>query len=58
MSDHNITTSQHLLKRLEDEMYSLYKLISQGEIIVSNLKGTWTALSATHKNFRRDIEND
>ena len=58
MSNDNITTSQNLLKHLEEQMYSLYKLILQGEIVVANLKGTWVALSVTHKNFQGDVERN
>jgi hypothetical protein len=55
MSNDNITTSQNLLKKLEEQMHSLYKLISEGEIVAANLKGTWTAISVTHKNFQGDV---
>jgi intein-encoded DNA endonuclease-like protein len=56
MSDHNIATSQQLLKRLEEEINFLNSLMSQVLIVVSNLKGTWTAISNTQKNWKRDIE--
>jgi hypothetical protein len=56
MTDRNINTSQHLLKRLEEQMSSLRNHLSQAEIISSNLSGTWTAISVTYKNWKRDIE--
>ena len=56
MSDHNIATSQHLLKRLEEEINFLNSLMSQMLIVVSNMKGTWNGISNTQKNWKRDIE--
>lgn len=54
MVDWNITTSQHLLKELEEQMHSLSKFVSEIDSAIDNLKETWTALSITHKNFQRD----
>jgi hypothetical protein len=54
MVDRNITTSQHLLEELEEQMHSLNRLMSDVETVACNLKGTWTALSITHENFQRD----
>jgi hypothetical protein len=58
MADHDIITSQSLLKELEERMYSLYKLVSEIDIVIFNLKQTWTALSVTHGNFKRDAKED
>ena len=58
MADHDIQKSHHLLKHLEEEMIFLRNLMSQGEIVVSNMKGTWTAISVTHENWKRKIEED
>ncbi len=56
MADHDIQNSRHLLKRLEEEMIFLRSLMSQAEVAASNLQGTWTAISVTYKNWKRDIE--
>lgn len=56
MANHDIQKSQHLLKRLEEEMIFLGNLMSQAQIVASNLKGTWTAISVTHENWKRDTE--
>ena len=54
MANHDIQKSQQLLKRLEEEMIFLSCLMSQAQIVASNLKGTWTAIAQTHKNWKRD----
>ena len=56
MANHDIQKSQHLLKRLKEEMSFLSSLMSQAHIAASNLEGTWTAISVTCKNWERDIE--
>jgi hypothetical protein len=56
MANHDIQKSKQLLKRLEEEMIFLSSLMSQAQIVASNLKGTWTAIDQTHKNWKRDIE--
>ena len=56
MANHDIQKSQHLLKRLEEEMIFLSNLMSQAQIVTSNLKGTWIAIDQTHKNWKRDTE--
>jgi hypothetical protein len=58
MVDHDIQKSKQLLKRLEEEMIFLSSLMSQAQIVVSNLKGTWTAIDQTYKNWKRDTEGD
>ena len=58
MADHDIQNSHHLLKRLEEEMLFLRSLMSQAEVVSSNLRGTWTAISVTHSNWKRDLEED
>lgn len=58
MADHDIITSQSLLKELEERMYSLYKLVCEVDIVIFNLKQTWTALSVTHGNFKQDAKED
>jgi len=55
MADHDIQKSKQLLKRLEEEMIFLSSLMSQAQIVASNLKGTWTAIDQTHKSWKRDI---
>lgn len=58
MADHDIQKSKHLLKRLEEEMIFLSSLMSQAQIVSSNLKGTWIAIDQTYKNWKRDTEGD
>lgn len=55
MANHDIQKSHQILKRLEEEMIFLSSLMSQAQIVASNLKGTWTAIDQTHKNWKRDI---
>ena len=55
MADYDIQKSQQLLKRLEEEMIFLSSLMSQAQIVASNLKGTWTAIRVTQENWKRDI---
>jgi len=55
MADHDIQKSKQLLKRLEEEMIYLSSLISQAQVVASNLKGTWIAIGQTHKNWKQDI---
>jgi len=56
MTDPHIQKSQHLLKRLEEEMTFLRSLMFQAEIVSANIKQTWTAISVTHDNWKRNIE--
>ncbi len=56
MANHDIQNSQHLLKRLEEEMIFLRSLMSQAEVVASNLQGTWIAISVTHENWIRKVE--
>ena len=56
MADRDIQKSQQLLKRLEEEMNFLSSLLSQANVVSSNLNGTWTAIYQVHKNWKKDIE--
>ena len=56
MTDPNIATSQHLLKRLKEAMSFLSSLMSQAHIVASNLEGTWTAVRVTYENWKRNVE--
>lgn len=56
MANHDIQNSQHLLKRLEEEMIFLRSLMSQAEVVASNLQGTWIAISVTYENWKRKTE--
>ena len=58
MADHDIQKSHHLLKALEEEMVSLRNLMSQAEVVAFNLQGTWTAVSVTYGNWKRDLKED
>ena len=53
-----IQNSHHLLKRLEEEMIFLRSLMSQAEVVASNLQGTWTTVSVTYGNWKRDLKED
>ena len=55
MADYDIQKSQHLLKRLKEEMSFLSSLMSQAHIAASNLESTWTAVRVTYENWKRDI---
>ena len=50
MTDLDIQKSRHLLKRLDEEMMFLSSLVAQALFISSNLKITWNAIDAIHKN--------
>lgn len=50
MTDPDIQKSHHLLKRLDEEMNFLSSLVAQALFISSNLKITWNAIDAIHKN--------
>ena len=56
MANHDIQKFRQLLKRLEEGMIFLSSLMSQAQIVSSNLKGTWIAIDQTHKNWKRDTE--
>ena len=56
MTDSNIATSQLLLKRLKEEMRLLGSLMSQANVISSNLQVTWTAVRVTYENWKREVE--
>jgi hypothetical protein len=56
MVDHDIQKSQHLLKRLEEEMQFLSSLLSQASIVASNIKGTWIAIDQVHKSWKQRME--
>jgi hypothetical protein len=58
MADHDIQTSQKLLKDLEGGVIHLRELMRQVEVVSHNLKGTWIAISVTHGNWKRKVEED
>lgn len=58
MDNHDIQKSQHLLKRLEEDMNFLRNLLSQAEAVSSSLNGTWTAIRVTYTNWKRKMESD
>jgi len=57
MADHDIQKSQHLLKRLNEEIIFLSSLMAQAQIVSSNLQGTWIAIDQLHRSWKRDIES-
>lgn len=56
MTDPNIAISQHLLKRLEEEINFLNSLMAQVLVVTSNLKGTWISIKHAQENWKRDVE--
>lgn len=70
MADHDIQNSQHLLKRLKEEMEFLDSLMaetqthsskmnnltSQVRFVASNLYKTWSSVQVTYENWKRDNE--
>ncbi len=57
MADHDIQKSQHLLKRLNEEIIFLSSLMAQAQIVSSNLQGTWIAIDQLYRSWKRDIES-
>ena len=58
MANHDIQTSQKLLKDLESEMLSMTELMRQMSVLSHNLDQTWTALYVTQRNWKRRVEED
>ena len=70
MANHDIQNSQHLLKRLKEEMEFLDSLMaetqthsskmnsltSQVRFVASNLYKTWSSIHVTYENWKRDNE--
>ena len=58
MAEHYIQISQKLLKDLDDGVTHLRELMRQVEVVSHNLEGTWIAISVTHENWKRRVEED
>lgn len=70
MANHDIQNSQHLLKRLKEEMEFLDSLMAETKIhsskmnsltsqvrfVASNLYKTWSSVQVTYENWKRDNE--
>ena len=56
MVNNHIITFQSLLKELEKDIERIDILMSQLSTFVSNLSETWTAVSQTYQNMKRDAE--
>jgi hypothetical protein len=56
MVNQHIITFQSLLKELEKDIERTDILMSQLSIFVSNLSETWTDVSQTYQNMKRDAE--
>jgi hypothetical protein len=68
MADHDIQNSQHLLKRLKEEMEFLDSLMAETQIlsskttsltsqvrfVASNLHKTWSSLHVFYENWKRE----
>ena len=53
-----LVSSTYLLKRFDDDIQRVRTQLSFLEITFENLKGTWTAISQTHKVFKINIEEE
>jgi hypothetical protein len=58
MANHDIQTSQELLKDLERDMLSMTELMRQMRVITHNIDQTWTSLYVTQRNWKRRAEED
>ena len=70
MTDYDIQNSQHLLKRLKEEMEFLDSLMAETQIhsskmnsltsqvrfVASNLCKTWSSIHVAYENWKRDSE--
>ncbi len=70
MTDYDIQNSQHLLKRLKEEMEFLDSLMAETQIhsskmnsltsqvrfVASNLYKTWSSIHVAYENWKRDSE--
>ena len=63
MADHDIQKSRHLLKHLEEDMIFLSSIISQigslssqGQLVSSGIKRTWSDIEKIHENWKQDTE--
>lgn len=56
MTKLDIQKSQHLLKRLKEEMNFLSGLMTQAEYQASNIQKTWAMIHDTHENWEENIE--
>ena len=70
MANHDIQNSQHLLKRLKEEMEFLDSLMAETQIhsskmnsltsqvrfVASNLYKTWSSIHVSYENWKRDKE--
>jgi hypothetical protein len=58
MANHDIQTSQKLLKDLDKEMLSMMELMRRMRVLSHNLDQTWTALYVTQRNWKIRVEED
>jgi hypothetical protein len=56
MAKEHIIISQSVLKDLESDTYTLYKLISEIDNLVFDLKQNWGCLSTLRKHFKEELE--
>ena len=64
MAKHDIQKSRHLLKHLEEDMIFLSSIISQigslssqGQLVSSGIKRTWSDIEKIYENWKQDTEN-
>ena len=50
--NNELSSSTYLLKRLENDMQAVHMQMEVLKIVFDNLKGSWLAISLTHKAFR------
>ena len=53
-----LVSSTYLLQRFDDDIQKILTQLSFLEITFENLKGTWIAISQTHKVFKMNIEEE
>lgn len=52
-----LSSSEHLLKRFDDDMQAVHSQMNLLKIVFDNLKGSWTALSMVHKAIKVRAED-
>ena len=52
-----LSSSEHLLKRFDDDMQAIHSQMNLLKIVFDNLKGSWTALSMIHKTIKIKAED-
>lgn len=56
MAKEHIIISQSILEELENDLYTLYKLIAEMETIMVDVKQSWGGLGTMRKHFKQELE--